>query len=114
MASALQAIADRFPGENVLVVSHGEVRVPCRLHHSTAKHSCRDLFHNDASSSVGVFLQAVGRAITRIMPHVIVYDVQHCGYAMTWREQEEDGDWGLWQLDETACRGVHWTFRGAD
>ena len=56
----------------------------------------------------------MGRAITRIMPHVIVYDVQHCGYAMTWREQEEDGDWGLWQLDETACRGVHWTFRGAD
>lgn len=75
---AFEEIADRFPSENVLIVSHGE---------------------------------AVGRAVSRILPHVIVYDVQHCGYAMTWREQEEDGEWGMWQLDETASRGVHWTFR---
>ncbi len=39
----------------------------------------------------------------------MVYDVKHCGFAVTWREKDEDGDWGLWQLEEAECENVHWT-----
>ena len=53
--------------------------------------------------------QAVARAVTRLKPWAMVYDVKHCGFAVAWREKDEDGDWGLWQLEEGECENVHWT-----
>ena len=54
-------------------------------------------------------LQAVARAVTRLKPWAVVYDVQHCGFAVTFREKDKDGDWGLWQFDKAASSNVYWT-----
>jgi len=40
--------------------------------------------------------------------------VQHCGYTVAWREEDEDGDWGFWTLEEQDCghegKGLVWRF----
>lgn len=47
--------------------------------------------------------------MTRLKPWAVVYDVQHCGFAVTYRERDRDGDWGLWKFDEPASSNVLWT-----
>ena len=60
---------------------------------------------------MGVNAQAIGRAVSRILPWALVYNVQHCGFATAFRQIEADGCWGMWQLNESDCQGVEWTFR---
>ena len=50
------------------------------------------------------------RAVTRLEPRAVVYEVQPCGWVAARREREAQGDWGLWRLGEPpegAC-GVSW------
>lgn len=47
--------------------------------------------------------------MTRLKPWAVVYDVQHCGFVVTYRERDDDGDWGLWKFDKAASSNVHWT-----
>lgn len=43
------------------------------------------------------------------MPWAMVYEVQHCGFTAAWREQDADGDWDAWELeDQDPQRGVFW------
>ena len=49
--------------------------------------------------------------MSRILPRALVYNVQHCGFATAYRQIEADGCWGMWQLNESECQGVDWTFR---
>lgn len=74
--TAFEDISLRFPGENVLVVSHGE---------------------------------AVGSAVSSMLPQVLVYEVLHCGFASMYRKQRSSGRWGSWRLKESDCEGVNWT-----
>lgn len=43
------------------------------------------------------------------LPWAMVYEVQHCGFTAAWREQDGDGDWDAWVLeDQDPERGVSW------
>jgi len=44
-------------------------------------------------------VQAVNRSVVRLMPWTTVIDAQHCCYTVAHRKQDEDGDWGQWELD---------------
>lgn len=44
-------------------------------------------------------LQTVNRSIVRLMPWTTVISAQHCCYTVASRQQDEDGDWGPWELD---------------
>lgn len=43
-------------------------------------------------------VQAVNRSVVRLMPWATVIDAQHCCYTVACRKQDEDGDWGQWEL----------------
>ena len=47
----------------------------------------------------GCLLQAVNRSIIRLMPWTTVVEAKHCCYSVATRIQDEDGDWGQWELD---------------
>ncbi len=51
-------------------------------------------------------MQAVNRSIVRLMPWTTVIEAQHCCYTVARRKQEEDGDWGLWELDVSQLHKV--------
>lgn len=39
----------------------------------------------------------------------MVYEVQHCGFTVTFREIGADGEWEMWELEDPAPeRGVSW------
>ena len=44
-------------------------------------------------------MQVVNRSVSRILPWVTVVEAKHCCFTVSFREQDEDGDWGTWQLD---------------
>lgn len=54
--------------------------------------------------------ECVRRAVTRVEPRALVYQVEHCGWACARRERHEDGTWGWWRLDPPGeCSGVAWS-----
>ena len=60
-------------------------------------------------------MQAVGKSVTRLLPWVNVYGVQHGGFTVAWRELDDDGEWGMWELEaeeEGQLKGVFWHTRG--
>ena len=44
-------------------------------------------------------VQAVNRSVVRLMPWTNVIDAPHCCYTVAHRKQDDDGDWGQWELD---------------
>ncbi|KAK9840932.1 hypothetical protein WJX81_001083 [Elliptochloris bilobata] len=44
--------------------------------------------------------ECVRRAVTRLEPRALVYEVRHCGWVAARREREPHGGWGLWQLGQ--------------
>ena len=52
--------------------------------------------------------EAVRRSVTRLVPWAMVYEVQHAGYIVSTRQQDEDGDWEPWQIDRAQAVGVSW------
>lgn len=56
--------------------------------------------------------EAVGKSVTRLLPYVSVYSVDHCGYTVAWRPQDAAGEWENWHLeDKGGSTGVHWSKR---
>lgn len=57
-------------------------------------------------------MQAVGKSVTRLLPYVSVYQVDHCGYTVAWRGRDKDGEWDNWNLEDSGgSTGVHWSKR---
>ena len=57
-------------------------------------------------------LQAVGKSVTRILPYVSVFAVDHCGFTVATRSKDAQGDWDPWKLEEkTGATGVQWSKR---
>ncbi|KAK9815105.1 hypothetical protein WJX73_007686 [Symbiochloris irregularis] len=56
--------------------------------------------------------EAVGKSVTRLLPYVSVYQVDHCGYTVAQRQQGKEGEWD-WQLQDSkgGTTGVHWSKR---
>ncbi len=71
----------------VIVIASGMSH--CLTHHK--------LIRSYASYNFDV--QAVNRSVVRLMPWATVIDAQHCCYTVAHRKQDEDGDWGQWELD---------------
>ena len=61
-----------------------------------------DLTHCKLNRSYAYYIfdvQAVNRSVVRLMPWTNVIDAQHCCYTVAHRKQDDDGDWGQWELD---------------
>ena len=56
--------------------------------------------------------QAVGKSVTRILPYVSVFSVDHCGFTVASRSRDAQGDWDPWKLeDKSGSSGVQWSKR---
>lgn len=53
--------------------------------------------------------ECVRRAVTRMEPRALVYQVEHCGWVCARRERASDGTWSWWRLDPGECHGVSWS-----
>ena len=58
-------------------------------------------------------MQAVGKSVTRLLPYVSVYAVDHCGFTVAHRVKDAQGDWEVsWKLEEkSGATGVQWSKR---
>lgn len=94
----LQDIGNRYQGKNILVVAHGEVQRECFMQTPHGAFTPHIKLPADVSyGTVGV--QAVNRSVTRLMPWATVIDAQHCCYTVAHRKQDDEGDWGPWELN---------------
>lgn len=120
--AALDTIADRHAGQNVLVVTHGEavrrsvarlVRIPeaglpaDKGAHCVSHQSCCTFFGRSRNHSNA--LLELTAAVCLQLPWATVYEVQHCGFTVARRERDAEGDWDAWELEDQDCiRGVSW------
>lgn len=111
--TALQAIADRHAGLNVLVVTHGEA----------VRRSVNRLVRTWIASCTACQLSLPARAgleemhplkrggsVPLQMPWAVVYEVQPCGFTVAWRDRAADGEWddGWVMGEQDSGRGVAW------